>query len=176
MGGKEYPPVIKKLLTAAAPPSLGDWFAVPLCMDQAEHLLTEARQAMQRAYARGNAGYEMRILELIACYWLDRPVDHLYTSLSAALDEQHHQALLELVYGQLLMSRRQAAAMSHLDTGFKLAAGLLEPDVYFEMIRRHDMLRSLHAAKRSVPLARIWASGPCCCNREQASATLPGAQ
>jgi hypothetical protein len=146
MGSREYPSSIIKLLTDDSAQCLGDWFAVPLSPDQAEKLLSDARNRLQQAYAQGKTGYLIRILELIACYWLERPIDHLYASLFAASGEGGNKALLELVYGQLLMSRRQATAITHLDTGFRLAADILEPAVYFEVMRRHNLLRSLRAS------------------------------
>ena len=123
--------------------SLGDWFAEPMDHALAGTLLEKTRQAMQRSIVLGQPGYELRILELITAYWLDRPVENLFTSLSAISGNRYQRALLALVYGQLLMSRKQAGAMIHLDTGFRLASNMLEAQDYFKLMQRHDLLRRL---------------------------------
>lgn len=151
MGDKLYPEAIAALLTVDGQPALDAWYAEPLTRRQAERLAQLARKALQQAYARGGAGYELRILEMVAGFWLDQPVDHLYASLAAVPASQRQKALLELVYGQLLVSRRLDSAQSHLDSGFHLAADLFEPDSYFELMHRHDLLSELQPCSRPVP-------------------------
>lgn len=143
MSRKEYPLPIKKLLIADVQGSLDNWWADPLDRDLAEALLAEVRRALQQAYALGSSGDALRILEIIALFWLQRPVGHLYSSLHATPGNQLQHSLLELVYGQLLLSRRQAGAVEHLDAGFRLAAELLEAESYFALMKRHDLLRHL---------------------------------
>ena len=58
--------------------------------------------------------------------------------------------MLEMVYGQLLLSRRQWPALQHLDRGFSLAAGYLEATDYFLLVRRHDLLRHIPLADAPV--------------------------
>lgn len=143
MGNEDNLLPVSLLLEDAPEASLGDWFAEPMDRTLAGTLLEKARQAMQRSIVIGQPGYELRILELITSYWLDRPVENLFTSLSAVLDNRYQRALLALVYGQLLMSRKQAGAMAHLDTGFRLASNILSAQDYFNLMQRHDLLRRL---------------------------------
>ncbi|MDE2089269.1 MAG: hypothetical protein KGJ12_04550, partial [Gammaproteobacteria bacterium] len=58
------------------------------------------------------------------------------------------QALVELVYGQLLMSRKLYGAMEHLTAGFARAANLFAPDEYFSVLKRHALLGHLSLSER----------------------------
>jgi hypothetical protein len=83
-----------------------------------------------------------RLAELISGFWLGRAVALDHRSLIATLPPES-QALVELVYGQLLISRKLAGALEHLDRGFTLAVPQLEPGEYFTLLRRHELLRAL---------------------------------
>lgn len=61
-------------------------------------------------------------------------------------------ALLHLIYGQLLASRRRPDAASHLDEGFRLATHLLHPEDYFALLNRHRLLAALPEAPLGEPL------------------------
>ncbi len=91
------------------------WYAEPLTGGAAALLHDQARRAVQQS--------------------LDR-------SLIATLPPES-QALVELVYGQLLISRKLAGALEHLDRGFTLAIPRLESGEYFTLLRRHELLRAL---------------------------------
>lgn len=143
MNSKEYQSPAQKLLQADTEWCLGDWFADPVGRDLAEVFLKEAHMARQQAYVQGQSDFALRVLEMIATFGLQRPVETLYTSLRAAPSEPFQRALLELAYGQLLMSCKLPGAMEHLDAGFTLATDVLEADVYFTLMKRHDLLRCL---------------------------------
>jgi hypothetical protein len=48
--------------------------------------------------------------------------------------------LLELVYGQLLISRKLQPATIHLEQGFMRAACYLDSGDYLRLLRRHELL------------------------------------
>lgn len=118
------------------------WYASPLKAEVAAVLHAQARQAGQRALASGARPLAPRLAELIAGFWLGRDVALDYCSLIATLPPES-QALVELVYGQLLISRKLAGALEHLDRGFTLATPQLAPVEYFALLRRHEVLRAL---------------------------------
>ncbi|MDH5180824.1 MAG: hypothetical protein OEZ39_12875 [Gammaproteobacteria bacterium] len=64
---------------------------------------------------------------------------------------RRHQALANLVAGQLLISRRLSGAMSYLDKGLDLADGLLKPEDYFVVYNRHNDLRCLSLSEAARP-------------------------
>lgn len=131
-----------RLLSPGAEPPLAGWYATPLDAPGAAELHAQARQAVQRALA-GSASAELpRLAQLIAGYWLGRIVEHDYRSLAATLAPGRH-ALLELIYGQLLISRKRTGAMAHLQRGFALATPGLAPADYFALLRRHELLQAL---------------------------------
>ncbi|HEY9198508.1 MAG TPA: hypothetical protein VIR60_04010 [Gammaproteobacteria bacterium] len=132
------------LLPDARLPYAG-WYADPLAQQAAAALHVQARQAVQRTLAEGISGglpLAPRLAELIAGFWLGRAVALDYRSLSATQPPEL-QALVELVYGQLLLSRKLAGALEHLDRGFILAVPHLAPAEYFALLRRHELLRAL---------------------------------
>ncbi len=53
------------------------------------------------------------------------------------------RALVELVWGQLLMSRRLSGAMEHLARGFDIARPFLSNRAYFALLKRHRLLARL---------------------------------
>ncbi len=143
----DYPrPLQELLLRRRVPP--GDWFADPLPPGRARRLLSDVRRALQRVYGEGEVWFEGRLLEMIARFHDGRPVESDYHNMAALAAGQSQRALLELVYGQLLMSRRLQGAMQHLDKGFEVAAHLLAPADYFEVMKRHELLRLLPLSGR----------------------------
>ena len=147
---RECPAVLRQLFVARPAASLRDWYAEPMRHDQALSLQMRVQQALQLAYSRGQASVELQLLDIITRYWLGRPVDHLVSSLSATLKVPSQQALLNLVYGQLLASRKHPSAMHWLEAGFRLAADLLDPEAYFDLLQRHALLRHLPAGQGEV--------------------------
>ncbi len=122
--------------------SLAAWYATPLSELQARDLQLQARQLLQRQMLSGSAALAPRLADLIAGFWLGRDVSHDHRSLMATLPVPQ-RALVELIYGQLLMACKRNAAQQHLTRGFELATELLEPAAYFVLLRRHAQLREL---------------------------------
>lgn len=118
------------------------WYASPLKGEAAAMLHNQARQAVQRALASGARPLVPKLAELIAGFWLGRDVALDHRSLIATLPPES-QALVELVYGQLLITRKLSGALEHLDRGFTLAVPQLAPGEYFTLLRRHELLRAL---------------------------------
>ena len=67
----------------------------------------------------------------------------------------HGAALVELIYGQLLMSRRLRGARLHLDRGFLRAGRLLTTDDYFILLKRHQQLSRLPLTQTPLPPADL---------------------
>ncbi len=136
-------PVVLRQLLVDGQASLVSWFAVPLTPEQAEAALSEIRQALRRGRAAQQGAFSARLAELIFRFWAGNDIEANYRNLLALLNDQRELALLDLCYGQLLMSRKQQPAWQHLDKGFARAAHLLEPEDYFAVLKRHELLREL---------------------------------
>lgn len=122
--------------------SLGNWFVDPLSHAEAQRVRLQARSVLQGAYASGNDAFPGQVQDLIASFWLDGPNDQSYSVLSRVA-EGWQLALLTLVYGQLLATRRLSPAMAYLDAGFAAAVDFMAPRDYFRVMKRHDLLRAL---------------------------------
>ncbi|HEY9150668.1 MAG TPA: hypothetical protein VIQ75_07665, partial [Gammaproteobacteria bacterium] len=57
--------------------------------------------------------------------------------------EPRTRALVLLIHGQLLAAVQRREGLARLDAGFALAADLLEPEAYFQVLKRHAALRDL---------------------------------
>jgi hypothetical protein len=125
------------------PLALAAWHAAPLGPAQAAGALERARARLREAYLAGRGATAARLQEMIALQWLGHPIDSNYRSLVGVAREPRERALTELVYGQLLMSHRLAGAHHHLQVGFALAAPLLGPADYLEVMKRHELLAHL---------------------------------
>lgn len=121
------------------------WYATPLMPDAATALHAQSRQALQRALTSGSPPLATWLAALVAGFWLGRPVALEYRSLIATLPPES-RARVELVYGQLLISRKLTGALEHLGRGFMLAIPQLAPGEYFALLRRHETLRALPLA------------------------------
>jgi hypothetical protein len=115
-----------------------------LTRPEAERLLCDSscRCPTQTAAVVGLLPAPLR--QLVARFWLGRPVQLYYQASRAMVADVPNRALLELVYGQLLMSRKLQGAMAHLDQGFGLAGPHLAPKDYFVVLRRHRFLSRLY--------------------------------
>lgn len=125
---------------------LADWYADPVPAEQAAAVLGRVRAALRRAYFSGHSPFRLRLQEMIARFWLGRPVEVDYLGLAKAARGAHERALVELVYGQLLMSRKLAGALEHLSAGFAIAIPLLAAPDYFVLLKRHELLAHLPLA------------------------------
>jgi hypothetical protein len=127
--------------------SLASWFAAPLTVDQAQVSLSEVRQRTGRRAPAG--AFNIRLGEIILRFWAGRDVEPDYGNCLALAEDDRQRATLELCFGQLLISRKCQSAWLHLDRGFALAAHLLEPEEYFSVLKRHELLRQLPLAPRA---------------------------
>lgn len=141
--------VVFQLLVPGGDPPLAGWYATPLAASRAAELLALSRQAIQRALADSASADLPRLAQVIAGFWLGHVVEHDYRSLAATLAPER-RALLELIYGQLLISRKCAGALEHLRRGFALATPGLAPADYFALLRRHELLQALVLSPRGV--------------------------
>ena len=148
------PEVLRQLLIDGQA-SLAGWFAAPLTQEQAEAALSEIRQALHGGRAAQQAAFSTRLAELILRFWAGRDIEASYRNLHALLSDQRELALLDLCYGQLLMSCKQEPAWQHLDKGFTTAAHLLEPEDYFAVLKRHELLRQLPLSPLPSPAATL---------------------
>ena len=131
-----------RLTTAPIEPPPAGWYATPLSVEAAESLGAQARQARQRALAGHRSLFAPQLAELIAGFWLGRDIALDYRSLQATLPADR-AAIAEIVYGQLLMTRKLLGAGDRLRHGFRRAVAQLAPDEYLALLRRHELLGAL---------------------------------
>ena len=120
---------------------LAAWYGEPLDTADAEHLYAETEKALMHRLRAGLPVFQLQVIQLLCHYWMELSISLEYRQLTALASGKRDRALLELVCGQLLLSRRRKPALQHLDHGFRLAAGYLEATDYFLLVRRHDLLR-----------------------------------
>jgi len=138
--------------------SLASWLGVPVDSARAEALLNGVLRRLRQGRVAGAERFNLRLAELICRYWAGKDTDAVYETMSVLQGDGRERALLELCCGQLLMARRCQPAWQHLDSGFKLAANLLEAQDYFRVLKRHELLRQLPLATTpadAVPLATL---------------------
>ena len=145
MSEHDYSVDVQQLVLPGASLPPAGWYAQPLTATAAAGLHAAARRSVQSALAGGAArgqSLAARLAELIAAFWLGRAVALDYRSLIATHPPEV-VALVELIYGQLLISCKLAGALEHLERGFTLAVPQLAPADYFALLRRHELLRAL---------------------------------
>lgn len=132
---------------------LGSWYGDPLTRQQALRLVEWVTARRQQQLLRGTSCRLCSLAELVARYWLDSELQTgRYHHLREVLkNSPHGRAMLELIYGQLLMSRRITGAWRHLEDGFELARMLFSQHDYFSVLKRHQQLRPLPLGKRPLP-------------------------
>ena len=131
-----------KALLARAP--LGRWYANPLDRAEAKSLLTrtEARRARHRHHPIATACY--RLQRLIALFWLEHDYGAEISALQRPVAYSARASIFtDLIYGQLLISRRLAGAFYYLDHAFENARLLFHPHDYFHVLNRHRLLHQL---------------------------------
>jgi hypothetical protein len=135
------------IMTALSPgghqASLAGWYGEPLVAADAEALCAGAQKQLRVCLCAGQPVFSVQLLQLLAHFWMDVSVALEYQQLTASATGQRDRALLEIVYGQLLLSRRQWPAVQHLDRGFSLATDYLAATDYFLLVRRHELLRHI---------------------------------
>jgi len=138
------------LLSARVPdPAL--WYGDPLSRQHASGLLRAAQVELHNRLCRGESCFPLHILRLVCAYRMATGSRLEYEQLAALAREDNERALLELVYGQLLISCKRLPANRHLARGFLLAADFLAPAVYFRLLRRHELLGLLSLSDIPVP-------------------------
>lgn len=130
---------------------LGGWYADPLGYPQARTLRQQAHRALQQTCAAGEDSFKAHLLGLVADYWLGHPVEVVHRGLAHTATDDYRHALADLVFGQLLMSRKCNGAARWLDAGFARAANLFRADEYFRVLKRHTVLRALVLTDRPAP-------------------------
>jgi hypothetical protein len=126
--------------------SLASWFAAPLTVDQAQVSLSEVRQRLRTGRCTPAGAFNIRLGEIVFRFWAGQDVEPDYGNCLAMAEDDRQRAMLELCFGQLLIARKCRSAWLHLDRGFALAAHLLEPEEYFSVLKRHELLRQLPVA------------------------------
>jgi hypothetical protein len=129
---------------------LAAWYGEPLSAGDAAGLYATTEKALRYRLCAGLPVFQLHVLQLLGHYWMGISISLEYQQLAACATEKRDRALLELVYGQLLFSRRQWPALQHLDRGFRLASGYLEATDYFLLVRRHDLLRFIPMSEERV--------------------------
>jgi hypothetical protein len=88
---------------------------------------------------------------MLAHFWLGDDIHDEYLMLKpVAKRSAHGRALLELIYGQLLISQHLQQGLSHLEQGFRLAANIFSAGDYLKVMNRHRLLRHLPLTDTSI--------------------------
>jgi hypothetical protein len=124
-------------------PSLTGWYADPLTAPAARALLDRTQRRWRSSLCRGGCSFPLHVLRMICQHWLQSDSTLDYRQLSVLACDDRGRALVELVYGQLLISGKRLPARQHLARGFSLAARHLDTVDYFLLLRRHDLLAYL---------------------------------
>jgi len=126
------------------PSTLGRWYADPMSTEAAQQLTVTATRRMERRLRHGGGTLCCRLQLLRAKFWQGIDISGDIQGLQPiAARSAHGKALLDLLYGQLLLSRRLAGGLQHLDRGFDIARTLFTASDYFTVMNRHRLLRQL---------------------------------
>lgn len=139
-------------------PHLALWSADPLTTPAAMQLQQQAEQRLMQRLRRGVSCISCRWQQLIAAATLQQPLLPHYQSARALCRSRRADAITELLYGQLLLTRRLPEAHHHLQRGFRLAAPLLASSDYFTLLSRHQQLQRLPTTdppSPAMPLAQL---------------------
>ena len=142
--GEALPPVARLLGRQAA--SLSDWYGDPVSKDAAQTLAAIAQSGLRSRLCQGGDCFQLHVLLLAADFWMGGSPGLGYEQLAAAAANNRERALLELVYGQLLISCKCRHALQHLGCGFSLAVDFLGTSDYFRLVRQHELLALLPAS------------------------------
>ena len=141
-------------LLSKMPAPLSAWYGNPMTAETADHLLSRARSQQQERLRAGAASFQLQLLETLCHEWLGTGSDNGFAELASLAGRRHERALLQLVRGQLLASRKACGAMAYLTAGFREAAPMLESADYFALVRQHELLEYLPwSEKPSMALA-----------------------
>ena len=134
---------------------LSEWYADPMPPEQAQMQLEQSHVEEQAELLNSRQLFCPRIKRLIARFWLGKNIENEFRSLGATYRGEYEQALLQLVYGQLLISRKTSGAMGYLSKGFELATPFLTPSQYFVVMKRHQALANLVLRTIGYPAASL---------------------
>lgn len=135
---------------------LSRWYADPLDRAQAQSLLARADVTLYESLRGGRRCITCRLGTLIAGHWLGRSVERDYDVLARlTAGTRHGRALVELIYGQLLMSGRRVGALEHLARGLAIGWRLFDPSDFFVVSKRHKLLSHLVLGSRAAPPASL---------------------
>lgn len=135
--------------------NLADWHADPLDSLTRENY-TKSIQALRRqpvtdkqtqAYAR--------IAEILISHSTHDKVPYDIQLMLETETEPQYIALANLVYGQLLMSRKLKGAYAQLQKGLHLASPLIDNKSYFAILKRHTILNYLLTGEQPAPVASL---------------------
>lgn len=121
-------------------PSLAAWYAGPLAAGKLIKLQLAAATGLQSRLCRGGSSFRPQLLQLVCRSLAGMDIEPDYRQLSATVHAARDAALLELVYGQLLISRKLQPASKRLEQGFMRAARFLDSGDYLRLLRRHELL------------------------------------
>lgn len=122
---------------------LARWHALPLSLAEAQALLDRCHLALQDLSLPEMQRWWLGCQIMKAHFFFGRPCALEFEYLRGRAISQETEALLELLYGQLLLSRKCLPAMDHLQRGFALAANSLLARDYFRVLQRHRQLEDL---------------------------------
>jgi len=134
---------LDKALIPPLPQALGGWYAQPLDAVAAQRLGEQGRQRAQQAYRQRRSALVGDVEQLIAAFALGQAVNAELSSLLRSPLTPGERAMLLLIHGQLLISRRCSGAMGWLQQGFEAGRDLFLPADFFAVMRRHELLAEL---------------------------------
>lgn len=133
-------------------PSLAHWYANPLNEAEAVVLLARATQQQPGGGSRRRSLLARRLQGVVARYWLGQPVeDELALLRSYARPSRRARLAIDLIEGQLLMSRRLARALALLEGVFDQGHHLLDAEGYLIVFRRLSLLRQIPLSPTALP-------------------------
>ena len=132
-------------------PLLAVWHAEPVPEAVARERYAEAERAYGEALRQGACAFLARWRMLTLRFWRGRSVTMDLLELRAACSDDARRALVELTFGQLLVSRGLEPGHGQLETGFRLAVSYLSARDYREVARRHRLLARLPLGSHARP-------------------------
>jgi hypothetical protein len=121
-------------------PSLAAWYAGPLTAGELARLQLAAAAGLKSRLCKGGSSFRPQLLQLVCQSLAGTDIEPGYRQLSASVHATRDMVLLELVYGQLLISRKLQPATKPLEQGFMRAARYLDSGDYLRLLRRHELL------------------------------------
>ena len=103
-------------LLYGARPLLSSWYGNPLSRESLSGLQAALQHELQARLCSGEPCFEIHVLQFVCNFQRQIDVSPEYEELQAAAGNTYNQALLELVYGQLMISCKKTGARQHLKT------------------------------------------------------------